>query len=216
MTRGHSVVETDITTDDGERLEGLWYQPTNPRAVLVFCHPHPLHQGTMRAPLMEKMSRRLSDSDVAVFRFNFRGVGYSTGDHDAGIAELADISAAVHEAAEYRPDLPHGLAGWSFGAATSLNWLAMTGSDLPWVGIAPPVRSDASPALPDAQRLAGSGAKTLILGERDQFTTVEEMTLYADSIGAQLTSVGADHFFFGQEDRLAELVEAALFSPDDR
>lgn len=200
-----------LTTDDGERLEAAWAHPNRARGVLTFCHPHPLHDGTMRAPLMVKITDHLVRLGIAVLRFNFRGVGESTGLHDGGRAELADVSAATAEASGLHPELPHGLAGWSFGAATSLNWLAETGSDLPWAGIAPPVRSERTPALPPPDRLSGGGSKGFILGERDQFTTVDELRSYADSLGAQLRVIGADHFFYGQERRVADMVYELIF-----
>ena len=64
---------TTLTTSDGLTLEALWNEPPAPRAAVLLCHPHPLHGGTMRAPLMEGITTRLVHQDIAVLRFNFRG-----------------------------------------------------------------------------------------------------------------------------------------------
>lgn len=197
-----------LTTEDGQTLEYLWDTPVEPRGVAVLCHPHPLQGGTMRAPLMEKVTAYLVEAGIAVLRFNFRGVGTSTGAHDLGVAEQWDIAAAVEAAELLHPDLPHGLSGWSFGAATSLVWRTQSGNMWPWVGIAPPVSSDRTPGLPTV----ATGHMRFILGDRDQFTTPEEMKAYTDAIGAELVILpGSDHFFYFREDRVAEHVLTGLF-----
>ena len=201
----------ELATNDGERLEAQWSKPLKARGVVTFCHPHPLHQGTMNAPLMVAVTDRLVAAGLAVLRFNFRGVGRSTGSHGGGEAEQSDVAAAVAEAGFFRPELPHGLAGWSFGAATSLNWLATSGSSLPWVGIAPPVRSERTPSLPPKETLASAGILAFILGERDQFTSVEELDAYATSVGGSLTVLSSDHFFHGKGSQVGELVGELLF-----
>lgn len=203
----------ELATTDGVRIEALWSRPEDPAAVVTFCHPHPLQQGTMRAPLMVAVTEYLVVSGVAVLRFNFRGVGRSTGVHGDGVTERLDISAAVAEADSFCPDVPHGLAGWSFGAAASLNWIAATDSTLPWVGIAPPLRSDRTPPLPSSETLSTAGSLAFIVGERDQFVTVEALGQYADSIGATLTVLSSDHFFHGKGDQVGKLVGELLFGP---
>ncbi len=199
-----------LTTDDGERLEATWSLPTDPQAVLVLCHPHPRHGGTMNAPLIAALARHLSREGWAVLRFNFRGVGASTGSWSGGEAEVADVAAAVRAARTRHPRLPAHLAGWSFGAATALRWQARSGNTSPYVGIAPPVASELTPRLPDPETLAPA-ARTLILGDRDQFTPVDDLAAYAESIGARLEVMkGSDHFFHFRDVRVAELTAAAL------
>lgn len=191
-------------------LEARWDLPAEPRFVAVLCHPHPLQRGTMTAPLMGAVARSLCMRGFAVLRFNFRGVGASTGNHDHGVGEVDDVSAAVDAAGAAYPDLPLGLAGWSFGAATALRFQAKTRSTVPYAGIAPPVTSERSPALPAAHELAAAH-RTLILGDRDQFVTVDELTAYAASIGAHMEVLtGSDHFFHFREERVAAAVADGL------
>ncbi len=194
----------------GIELEARWDLPATPRQVVVLCHPHPLQRGSMHAPLMAALAEGLVGQDFAVLRFNFRGVGNSTGTHDSGDGEVADVAAAVDAAEHAYPALPIGVAGWSFGAVTSLHWQARDQSRLPWVGIAPPVNNARSRPLPQRTELT-EASRLLILGDRDQFTTVEDTQEYARAIGAELRVLkGSDHFFYFREEKVAGLVAAGL------
>jgi alpha/beta superfamily hydrolase len=195
---------------DGVELEALWNEPPAPRAAVLLCHPHPLHGGTMRAPLMEGITARLLHHQFAVLRFNFRGVGSSAGAHESGMGELLDIDAAMAAVRERHPDVQHGIAGWSFGGSTSLVWTADRKERLPWVGVAPPVSSESTPALPDPASLP-TGRRTFILGDRDQFVSTEDVCRYAKEALAEVHILpGSDHFFYFREERVGDLIADAL------
>lgn len=199
-----------VRVSDDVELEARWDVPEVPAAAIVFCHPHPQAQGTMTVPLMAKVTEALVGRGLAVLRFNFRGVGRSTGTWGGGLGEVDDVHAAVTEAAQTYEALPRGLAGWSFGAATSLQWQAREASTMPWVGIAPPVVRDGVDRLPSPGRLAPAD-RTFIVGDRDQFVTVQQIEDYASQIGASVQVLsGSDHFFFFREERVADAVTAAL------
>jgi alpha/beta superfamily hydrolase len=167
----------------------------------------------MNAPLMQALAEELVEHDFAVFRFNFRGVGRSTGAHDHGEGEVDDVAAAVDDATRAYPALPIRVAGWSFGAVTSLHWQARDKSRLPWVGIAPPVNNTRSLPLPPKTELA-SAPRAIIIGDRDQFATVEDTRAYAAAIDAELTVLkGSDHFFYFREEMVAGLVAADFNEP---
>lgn len=199
-----------IEVDDTVYLEARWDTPESPSSVTVFCHPHPQQQGTMTAPLMNAVTKHLVASGIAVLRFNFRGVGASSGDHGHGIEEMDDVAAAVDLAQGTHPELPFGICGWSFGAATALRWQARDRSSAPYVGIAPPVHSDRSPDLPTPDQLLPA-RRRFVIGDRDQFCTVDEIAAYAGSIDATVEVLrGSDHFFYFREERVAEAVVAGL------
>lgn len=203
----------EIESSGGIILEARWDRPDAPHTAVVLCHPHPLHRGTMTAPLMVAIAGHLVGAGFAVLRFNFRGVGSSGGTWTGGIGEIDDVDAAVGVAIASHPDLPLGIAGWSFGAAAGLRWQARAGSTLPYAGIAPPLASDLSPRLPDPGQLAPA-RRTFILGDRDQFVTVADLERYAESIDAELEVMrGSDHFFYFREDRVGTMVAEALSEP---
>ncbi len=189
-----------LSTSDGLTLEARIDSPESPLGMTVFCHPHPLHGGSMNAPLMIAIAGQLVAHGLTVLRFNFRGTGASSGEHDHGKGELEDITSAVAHA-ETR-GLPVSIAGWSFGASTTLSWIAANESTVPYVGVAPP--ADLLPEeLPD-------GPKRLILGSRDQVIDGDALTAYAIAQSIDLLITPGDHFFHGRGKRVGDLVAQGL------
>jgi alpha/beta superfamily hydrolase len=195
-------VNTTLRTGDGNTIEAIIEAPTLVTGTVVLCHPHPLHGGTMRAPLLIAVEADAIEAGYRVIRFNFRGVGESTGEFGNGIDEMEDITAAMALASEFREPV-RGICGWSFGAATALRWQAHTRSSVPYVGIAPPISSPLAPSLPDPASLV-SARRRFIIGERDQFIDTAELSAYAESIDAAFLEYAAtDHFFVFRYERLA-------------
>lgn len=201
---------TAIRVSSSVELEARWDLPEQPVRGVVLCHPHPMQRGTMRVPLFDKMTEVLLERDVAVLRFNFRGVGHSTGEHDFGIAEIDDVAAAVAHAQERFPDLQFGVGGWSFGAATALRWQARDRSELNYIGIAPGVAPDSGIRLPEPESLQPA-PRTFIVGDRDQVVPPGPIVEYARRAGATVHVIpGSDHFFYFRERKVAYLVDAGL------
>jgi alpha/beta superfamily hydrolase len=102
------------------QLEAILKEPPAPTAAAVLCHPHPLGGGTMNNNVVYRAAKALVDAGVVVLRFNFRGVGASTGRHDGGAGEEDDALAALDVLAQRHPGLPLWMAGFSFGARVGL------------------------------------------------------------------------------------------------
>ena len=199
-----------IKVSEDIELEARWDVPDDPAAAIAFCHPHPRQGGTMTAPLMEKVTSSLVRGGLAVLRFNFRGVGRSTGHWENGVGEIDDVHAAVETVATDYPSLPLGIAGWSFGAVASLRWQARERSTTPWVGIAPPVMREGIHRLPPPDALAPAN-RTFIIGDRDQFVTVDQIRDYAAEVRGEVHLLrGSDHFLYFREHRVAEVLATAL------
>lgn len=120
----------DITlrTDDGLTLVGELALPerAEPVATLVTLHPLPTAGGFMDSHLLRKAAARLPAlADLAVLRFNTRGTssprGASDGEFGDGIAERADLAAAMRFVADRGLPEPW-LVGWSFGTEVALKW----------------------------------------------------------------------------------------------
>ena len=185
-----------LRTSDGETLEARWDVPSQPTGVVVVCPPHPLQDGSMMAPLLIAVTTRLNERGFSVLRFNFRGTGASTGEHDYGEGELLDLTAAVAAARE--TGLSLHLSGWSFGAGVALHWLAGQGDPIPYAGIAPPPGD-----LPD--ELPG-GPKRIVVGTRDQVIDVEALRVYAGEHSIDIVLTPGDHFFHGRGKKIGDLV----------
>ena len=120
-------METPIEVDvrDGTRLEALLALPESPKAGLVLCHPHPLYGGDMHNPVVVRAGEVAQGLGLATLRFNFRGVGASTGVHDEGKGEQDDVLAALDVVAARLPaGRQVGLAGYSFGSWVSARVVA--------------------------------------------------------------------------------------------
>src|SRR3954468_14001038 len=195
--------EVVLHTADDLRLVGELALPPerDPVATLVTLHPLPTHGGFMDSHVFKKAAYRLPAlADVAVLRFNLRGVtsprGTSRGQFDAGDAERFDVAAAI-ELAEFR-ELPHPwLLGWSFGTDLAL----MHGCDPAVEGavlLSPPLRY-AGPA--DLERWAESGKPVLALvPEHDDYLRPDEAReRFAAIPQAEVVGVdGAKHLWVGE------------------
>jgi uncharacterized protein len=154
----------------------------------------------MTAPLMISVAQQLVARGHQVLRFNFRGVGESTGEYNGGEAEKLDVAAAVELAQGRSEEI--GLAGWSFGAAVALQWLIEGQKTIPYVGIAPP-----------PQFLAGEipgGPKRIILGSREQVINSDALQAFAIENRIDLVITPGDHFFHGRGKRIGVLVGEGL------
>ena len=84
----------DISVAHG-RLEALLWKVPSPKAAALVCHPHPLGGGTMHNHLTFRIADAFRQAGVSALRFNFRGVGRSTGTYDNGVGEVDDARAAL-------------------------------------------------------------------------------------------------------------------------
>ena len=92
---------------DGVVLEGEYRSATtDPRAVVVLCHPHPQMGGSMRSVVISPLFDALPALGYSCLRFNFRGVERSTGEYGEGATEPADVVAAIDEVAPAAAGIP--------------------------------------------------------------------------------------------------------------
>jgi hypothetical protein len=70
-----------LTTQDGVVLEARVQLPLSPHGGVVVCHPHPLYGGDMENPVVVRIDEVCGALGLATLRFNFRGVGRSSGVH---------------------------------------------------------------------------------------------------------------------------------------
>jgi alpha/beta superfamily hydrolase len=190
-------------------LEALLDVPEGrPRAVAIFGHPHPLHGGTMHTKALYQAAKAMPRIGVAALRFNFRGVGRSGGEFDAGPGEKDDFKAAISFMCERFPDLPVWAAGMSFGS-----WIAMTtGAEDPRVsllfGIAPPVDRYDFDAL-----MTCTLPKFIVHGEEDELISIKEVRKFYSQIPEPkelVTIEHANHLFEGKTSLVGEAVEDLL------
>jgi uncharacterized protein len=196
------------------RLEAILKEPREPgarRGAALVLHPHPLHGGTMHNKVVFRAARALNEAGLVALRFNFRGVGLSTGAHDhARGGEQEDALTALEHLARAYPDSPLILAGFSFGARVGLEVGCREGRVRSLVGIGTPV--SISERGYDFSFLRECRKSLLLVhGERDEFGDVADLrALAAQAPTEARVSVsviaGAGHFFDQQLDEMSRVI----------
>ncbi|MGE3920931.1 MAG: alpha/beta hydrolase [Gammaproteobacteria bacterium] len=86
------------------------------KAIAVICHPHPVFGGTMGNKVVTTLARMFNKEGIPAIRFNFRGVGQSSGSYAEGIGEADDLRTVLNWVKITKPDDAIYLAGFSFGS----------------------------------------------------------------------------------------------------
>ena len=185
------------------QLEALLKEPAGAaRGAVVVCHPHPLHGGTMHTKAVYRAAQAFNDAGLVALRFNFRGVGTSTGSHDEGVGERDDLREALDWLEAEYPDLPLLVGGFSFGSMVGLSVGADDERVVALLGLGLPVDMDRY----DYSFLAEAKKPILVVqGENDEFGAGDTVAALLSELGAHITLVripGTDHYF---TDRLDEL-----------
>lgn len=197
-----------IPVESGVRLEGRFQAPPGPaQGAALVLHPHPLYGGSMHNNVVEALCAGVRAAGWASLRFNFRGVGGSSGQHDEGRGEQDDALAAADWLRAEAPG-PLALMGYSFGARVATQAASRMGALAAGVLAAPALVLGALGPWPE------SGGQLLILaGDRDQFTSLPGLRAYVAGLGARArleVLTGADHFLVGRESALGTLTKAWL------
>jgi alpha/beta superfamily hydrolase len=196
--------EIELKTDDGLTLVGELALPASTPAVatLVTLHPLPTGGGFMDSHILRKAAARLPAlADLAVVRFNFRGVtsprGTSEGSFGDGILEEKDLAAAMAFVAER--GLPHPwLVGWSFGTEVVLKY----GLRFPIEGailLSPPLKRTTDAEL---GAWAGSGKRLVALIPEfdDYLRPAEAAQRFSIVPETELVAVeGGKHLWVGEQ-----------------
>ena len=213
------ALRSDIgfTTVDGLELVGEISVPESHPALAtaVFLHPLPTAGGFMDSHVIRKAAWRLPAlADIAVLRFNFRGVssprGTSEGVFGEGITEGLDLEAALgylHGLSLPRP----WLIGWSFGTEVILKHArALVDHISGVILLSPPLHRTSK------EELRAWADVTLpvvaLVPEFDEFLTPEQALLrFAVAPNIEVVAAeGAKHLWVGEKQTKWVLDQIAL------
>jgi alpha/beta superfamily hydrolase len=190
------------------QLEAHFEQAASATRAMVICHPHPQYGGSMHDAVVDTVDAVARHHAFATLRFNFRGVGASSGRFDNGVGEVDDLLTALAWLRDRTQPFPVWLAGYSFGSNIVWRALERAGVVEGVLLIAPPV------ALMDFAARPSSNAKlTAIAGDEDDYVDTDALSRWAREVApaAHVETVrGADHFFSGAHTELGRAVERAL------
>lgn len=183
-------------------IESLFHKASEKKAVVI-CHPHSLMGGSMYNNVVEAIQEFFAAQNISTLRFNFRGVGGSTGNYDEGKGEQEDILAVC----EYLNKLGFSeliFAGYSFGGWVGSMILKTNGNSFSYsILVSPPV---------DYFSFEWNELKNkinlMICGDADQFGSSDIVSEKAKKINAPLEIIhGADHFYRGKERELKDIFQ---------
>jgi alpha/beta superfamily hydrolase len=193
-------------TSENVTYEGVLVRPDEAAQApgIVICHPHPLRGGDMQNNLVVALAEAFAAAGFAVLRFNFRGVGRSTGHYGEGIGEQEDARAALAWLAA-QPGIDADqlfLVGYSFGARVTLAVASADPQVRGFIVVAPSVLHGNWPSLASRH-----GPKIFFCGDRDPVAPPEVLEDLVKSLPDPKHIVvfpDTDHFFVGQERTLAQ------------
>lgn len=207
--------DIELHTEDGLTLVGELAMPAShdPIATLVCLHPLPTAGGFMDSHVLRKAAARLpAMADIAVLRFNFRGVssprGTSEGEFGHGDRERFDLAAAMAFVGEHGLPDPW-LLGWSFGTEVALKH----GLEHDIVGallLSPPLHRT---SVDELAAWSGSGRRLVaVVPELDDYLRPQEAAeRFAIVPECELVAVeGGKHLWVGENQTyrvLSEIVE---------
>ena len=199
-------------------VEALWQnedpKDPNTKKVALLCHPNPLFDGTMKNKVVTTMFNFARDQGMHVVRFNFRGAGKSTGEHDYAVGEVEDAIAVLQWITTQTSANQLWLGGLPFGGyitarvaeqilVTPHIWELTEMELIKVVLMAPSVENN------DASDVILPTKKTIqIYGDADRVIKPELMKKFAED--KQISSYvlkDAGHFFHGRLTEIKSLLE---------
>lgn len=187
-------------------LEAILKEPKGEsKGVALVCHPHPLGGGTMHNKVVYRAAAGLVEAGLTTLRFNFRGVGYSTGEHDDGNGEKTDVRDALNYLSENYPRQPLTLAGFSFGSRVGIEAALEDERVVRLISIGTPVDKYDFSFLKNCRKPI-----LFIHGDHDEFGDVEHLKSLVEQVAENAETKlvifeNCGHFF---DDHLEELKQA--------
>jgi len=185
---------SSIFIGDSPRLEAV-HEDQGTAQCAVITHPHSLMGGNMSNNVVMAAWNAVLTKGSSVIRFNFRGVGRSSGTFDEGNGEINDIAAVVQYV-----NRPVILIGYSFGAWVAARYLKRLDSPLPCFFISPPTGMFAFPSMKQDKVWA-------ITGDQDQFCSIPALQNLMDPSRLAIVE-NVDHFWFDDEGILKDHLSA--------
>lgn len=188
-------LEAEIFTSDSQN---------NP--IVLISHPHPQMGGSMNNNVVSGIFNYLIKKKISSLRFNFRGVGKSTGSSSGGKTEIKDVKCTIEYLLKEKNYKKVLICGYSFGAAIGCsvvndfdNVIGFIAISFPWDYMGRSFKRLSQTSKP----------KLFIQGDQDQiasFSKFKDHYRFYDEPKQYQIIKGADHFYWGYENKVANYV----------
>lgn len=158
----------------------------------------------MHNKVVFKVAQTLQSMNIPTLRFNFRGVGHSSGTYDEGHGEMDDVRYSLEFLSRHYPSVPVILGGFSFGSYVGLRIAAVDDRVQAIIGLGVPARMFDMDTLQDSHK-----PKLFIHGTEDELAPYELARRWFEQLPAPKSMVavpGADHFFQGYLDEVQAII----------
>lgn len=190
------LIEARLTVPDEQGLLA------HRQLVVVICHPHPVHGGTMDNKVVTTLARTYRDLGVTVVSFNFRGVGKSEGVFDHAVGEVDDLLAVIKWVKHEYPGAGLLLAGFSFGSSIAAQACYRVTGIRHLLLVAPPVER-----YPYDEDRYFPCPVIVIQGDRDERVNAAAVYAWMEGLASPAELIRYDeagHFFHGYLTRLKQ------------
>jgi alpha/beta superfamily hydrolase len=195
---------------DNLKLEGVLYSPATQSnlAGAIVVHPHPQFGGSMDNNVVDAVCEQLENSMIAL-KFNCRGVGGSEGHSTGGKEEGKDVLAAINYLKTNKAVDQKKLVfiGYSWGTFAGLPVTYKNPDIKLVVAISCPVGMWNYNYFKECSK-----PKLMIAGTHDQFAPLDKLTQLFNQLSdpKELFTLETDHFYMGQEKKMATKVTEFL------
>jgi len=200
-----------IESEPEVELEALVKEASGNKSVVI-AHPHPLYGGSMYNNVVEAVRDAYHEIGYTTVRFNFRGVGESTGIYEDGVGEAKDLKAVFNYVKEELKKEIIAISGYSFGAWIVASCLKEMDKVDHVILISPPVSMIDFSFLKEDRRI-----KLVITGSNDYIAPKEKLKdlvkLWNPDTRLHVID-GSDHFYWGYEEEIKEVIKDLLRDKD--
>ncbi len=200
------MAEEKIFIENGKLIiEALQHKSASSQGVII-CHPHPLMGGSMYNNVVEAIVRAFAAIDLTTLRFNFRGVGASTGSYDEGRGETQDI-ISVYEYLKKEGLSQIYFAGYSFGAWVGAKLLEEKENIFSHTTLISPPDNHYAFNINNLKNVID----LIICGDADDYCQIKNIKSQLKDVKTAVEIIsGADHFYSGKEKELEKILRKYL------
>jgi len=188
------------------KLEAEYFQSKSDikNPVIIICHPHPQYGGNMYNNVVSGVFNKLKNNDISCLRFNFRGVGKSTGNHSGDLGEINDVKICIDFLINEKIYERIIICGYSYGAAIGCSAINYSDKVISYISISFPWDFMGSKYKELSQ---SNKPKLFIQGNQDTIANYEHFEEHFNSYTDPKVSKiidGADHFYWGYEEEISD------------